>query len=550
MSKPVAWLLALLWSAGCALAVTAAAWPADRILGVRNNDLYGALWYRWYLAESLERGWSAAVTPLVAWPLGTDMLVRDGCNLLDAALALPLVAWLGPLGAHDAWAGGVILANGLAFFRLSEVWRGDDRAGVAAGLLGAALFALAVVPLEELGAGRPTQAFLPFLCLGLRAAWRLDTERFAWAWGGLWLALTGLTYWYAAAWGGLVLLGVGLTRSPRRAVAMGALALALVSPLLALVATHMAHGPGLPALAHPDYHPLFVLDATGWTALISPDGGLTTVPAGMGRVVWGSLPLGALALGVLVRRDRAWVAMAVAATLCVGLALGPRPLGLLDSPLYTAFLALGPLADRMWFPTRALVVVDLVAAAAISAAAARWLGRGALPLAAALSVGWGLSLVPGALLPLPTWRPPHPPALDWLAAQPDAAVVALPVGADSLWRVHQVWHGKPVQASLGGSNPLLAVDGHAEWAAGQPALALLDEILMGRKPSRRFTDADWQPLLDDGFGYLIVDTATLSADRTPEMVDLTVKRLGRAVGPPTRQGPGLLIWTLPPGGDR
>lgn len=527
-------LLAGLWVAAPALGTGA-------VLGAQNNDLDGALWYRWYLLDSLQSGRLPDTTPMVAFPLGTDMLVRDGCNLLDALLSLPLVLAFGPFVAHNIWVILLVAANWLAFAHASKAWLGDGAERFWSRQLGASLFALSPIALEELGNGRVTQAFLIWLALLAGECWRLDRSRWAWVRGGIWLALTGLTYWYAAIWGGALAALLGLSRSWRKTTAMLLLSLVLVSPLLLAYAGRL--GGEAPTLV-PQKH-MFVLWWDGGTALMGPGDDVGRDPVGMGRLLGFEFVPGVVALVYLMWRERGpWLAVGGACAIWGVFALGPQPFGLFQSPLYALAMTLGPLAHRLWFPLRALVVVALTLAMALSAVAPRlerrWWGWPALAL-----LLWPLALRLQGSMPLERWDPPRSPVIQWLAAQPNGAVIALPSTADSSWRAAQIQYGKAVQLSIGGENPALAVAGWSDWEESRPAMLALNDILLGQTPLQPPSPQDWAQLRADGFAYLLLDREKMSTTRGEAGTKTAISRIKRALGKPAEADAHYLAWVLP-----
>lgn len=545
-------LAAGLTALGCALTVV---WPAlgePSVLGVPENDLYGTLWFRWQLLESLGAWVSPATTGLMAFPVGVDLFVRNGCNLLDALLSLPLVLILGHHAAHDAWSVVVVWANFAGFWWLSRRFCDRSMAHTVAALVGAVLCAMSPFVMEELNEGRPTQALLLFLLLTLGFGLRLDRHPRAAVGAGLCLALTGLTYWYAAIWGGALLVCVGLAVHTRRTVAALGLALLLVSPMLVFLALRVGGAEPIPGLSPGLSPPLEdVVVAVGFDgtakAPLLEDG-----PPSMFRMIWWEAVVGGLALAwMALRGGWVWRGVAIGGLLAGGLALGPTPGGL-RSPLYSAFLWLGgPLAERLWFPDRALAVVAMVLALAITGALCRiprprvatGLGLGGLTL-------WLCSLPAAGLLPLDTYTPPSSTALEWLAAQPPGAVLKVPntpVNAD--WLVAQISHGKPVQSQMGEGNAALLSAALVDWRAAHPVVAGLEARGWGQ-PARA-TRSELTALRAQGFGYVLFDRGLAQAELSPADFQRAELLLQESLGAPGIGDARYRAWPLPgapPGG--
>ena len=522
------------------MVVCAPALGRPEVLG-KGTDLSGTIWYRWQVFTDLAAGQVPWETRLMGWPVGVELFLRNGLNHLDTLLSGPLAAVLGPFAGADAWSLLVIAANYLAFIRLSDAWCGPSRPERHAARLGAVLFALAPFALEELGNGRPTQALLVPLALLLRAALRLDVDPRAWVWGGVHLALCGLLYWYLALWGGLMALVVGLAASPRRTAALLASALAWVSPLLVAYGWLRSGGADVPRLDA--WHMAMSLYVDG--TIVNPTHG----PGMMGRigparVLGPEAVVGLAALGWLTwRRERRWIAAAVATALCLVWASGP---GSVEQPrlFYRIFLfSGGDLAARLGFPVRAVAVVALTVAAACSEVARRALvtgrlgPRGAAGLAA-LHLG---ALFLTRVLPLPTAMPPRSTVLSWLARQPPGAVFTLPDNVQPTWLDAQVLHQHPIQRVMGEDHSGTGSPELVVWAARQPAVRAARR---GLAPSR----ADLATLRADGFAWVLLDRKPMTTELGDEAVpdDLPYRRaLIAELGPPDAADGRFLLWRIP-----
>ncbi|MCB9794983.1 MAG: hypothetical protein H6741_19970 [Alphaproteobacteria bacterium] len=295
---------------------------------------------------------------------------------------------------------------------------------------------------------------------------------------------------------------------------------------------------------------MIVLWWTGALALLDPDQGVRVLPLAMFPSAGPELILGLLATGALALRQGLWRAMGLAALLSLGLSLGPRIFDLTPNPVHGLWMTLGPLARRLWFPCRALVIPALVGALALSVLLDRALDgawrRPAAALAALALPAWLLSLVSLGVLPVLTWNPPSPAPVKWLAKQPEGSVLVLPSTKESTWLVHQIQHGKPVQLQLGGQNPLLAVPEASAWLEQHPVVDLLELTVKGHVPPRPVSDAERESLLADGFRWLLVDFGAIDSTRSPKAIQTSRRRLTRLLGEPVSSGENMFIWALDP----
>lgn len=517
-------------------------WPAlgpDQILGVPDNDTYGSLWLRWQLGQAVLGAEQPWWTHLQAWPLGLDLLRTTGLNILDLLVSLPLTLVLGAAPAHDAWALLLLASNFWALCLLGRRWQGPGWTGALALWVVALVVGAGPFVLHELAAGRPTQAWLAPLALALHLAGDLGRGRSRAVHLALGLALVGWTYWYAAIWGGALVLAVGLAVHPQRALVAGGMALLLVAPGLAWILLGDA-----PVQLADQATPLLVLGVDGRAVLsgaLLPGAGHRV----QGAQVVGMGTLGGAVAAVAWARQRQGAAVLIAGVLCVGFALGDRPFGWFESPLYALWLGLGGVARRLWYPVRAVGAAELAGALALAWGLGR-LGcrgpRGVLLLLPLLLAGW---VACGATRALPTSPlPASGPALQWLSLAPPGAVVVLPSGDRETWLLDQVVHERPIQAVMGGSNPALAWPALTRWRADHPALTALEDLAQTRSaipPTRQAL----QDLGQAGFGYVLLDLG--AADRHSAVSGRDVlAACTRLLGAPAVVDSAHAVWVLPP----
>ncbi len=514
------WLAAL----PVALLVLVRVWsdPSGRLAGSDFLDTMGTQWFYESIGWALSGRSGLLHTDMLFHPWGKELFLHTGGNLVDAALAWPLRALLGPILGYNAWILVLLLLNAYGAARLCSSFRvGPLGQGLAAVLLTLSPFVL--VELEQ---GRPTQALLVFLALGLVG---LRERRPVLA--GVCLALSGWTYWYLGLMGGLVALAwlpLELWSEPDRARAFrtwalaGAVTLLGVAPAVMWMGEALAEGsvPGLlrfdglgPAAGlwletvEGDSQSMFVVDALGRGGALSVvDGALRFTPGawllGPGQIV--------AALGLLVAGRRRGLPLLVLVVLGAVFAAGPAGV----EAIWRLLLELD-LMRRWWWPMRAFALVSMGLTVAAGLLVHRLRGRPRLAwglgLALTLAWSWGRA-------PLPAWTArPSRVLTECLRQAPEGAVIDLPLadGQTHLW--DQVAHGKP---QLGGMLSQKAAFGSGQAQAfltGNPFAAALvaagDRLpLRGSEPP-----AGRQELLDLGYRYVLVrvDAYTYETGRGP-----------------------------------
>ena len=150
-----------------------AIWPS---LGHPDNvpgdgvDLYGTLWFYWWIADSLGAGRDPGFTDLFFHPYGKDIFGHTGNNFVDAYVAAPLLWLLGTPGYYKVWVFVLMVGNALSFRVLARAVF-QNRWAV---FVSSALFMVNPFLMFELTTGRPTQAFVWFLPLAFWALLRAD----------------------------------------------------------------------------------------------------------------------------------------------------------------------------------------------------------------------------------------------------------------------------------------------------------------------------------------------------------------------------------------
>lgn len=548
--------------------------PWRDVAGDAYVDAWGTQWFYWFAGEVLVGRQAFAHTDLLFFPWGKDVYLHTGGNLLDALLAWPLFAALpGPL-AWNAWIALVLAGNAWAGTRLAAAL------GVPEGRRWTAGVALVLNPyvLQEIAFGRPTQAVLLFAGLAAAGLWSMRTAREA-ALAGVFLALTGWTYWFHGMVLGALAVGYGLWRiaaGPDRAPQLG---LHLLAGAVCLALALPPAWPMLQAVAAGEVPGLLALDGTGLTAPLAlrtmegdAEGLWVLAPftgaggslfeedglrfhAGM-PVLLGVHAIVAVVGGVAALRARGlraagWVPLWIVGALWLG--VGPL-LQVGESWVRnTPWLAMVSHVDvlrRWWWPGRAVFAAHLALAALVPFALLRW----PRVVGAGLLVGALVQLWTAEILPLRTWDGTPSRVLRCLAGAPGGAVIDVPWASDqkNLW--FQTEHHHPI---LGG---MLV----RKEAFGPPELVALREQnrLLGALTDigeRRYTaslehdEADRAALLELGYRYVL---ARVDHFRRPRVgrdggVEWTSdwsraqRLLERTMGgPPVAIDEQVAVWTL------
>lgn len=533
-------LTAILAVAGLALVVDVGALD-DRVIGVAQDDKWGAM----YLHEQVHRSLAAGRLPFFddhqLFPVGAPMAAINGANVLEMLvsgllrLAAPWPAWFN-LG-HLAWPP----LDALAFLVLGRhLWPGDEARSTALRVSAALTWALQPVFLGEIAAGRLTQVVLvglPLAVVALDRAAARPLGRGELAAGAVGLALTGLGYWYYAVFLALcapVWLGVAARSGRLRGAAgdlarLGGLALLLVSPaLLAIVHASLSTGvsPSLPA----------------------PPGGLSPrfdnalqlarpqPPQLQGGWVWALGP--ALLVTLATRAGGRWLLLAGLTTVFAlgpGQLVGDRGWLLPYWPLWKVV----PTLDRLTHPSRwldfGLLFVVVAAFAGLARSAA---GRRLAPL-----VPLGLAAQLAARGPMPTFSLPTP-ALWAEVARGEGALLVLPLmhaGESCRW---QARHGRPVAGGMVEGLPWAWPAAFRTWFEANPLLLQLYGLADRRVTALDVRQGDIDALRADGFTQVVLDASAWR--RWGRSGEADARRvLEAAFGPPRHQDQDGALWDLP-----
>lgn len=514
--------------------------PLDsRVIGIGGVDHLGTLWTWRQAALALQGDVSRLIqAPDLYFPYGMDLYRNTGGNVLDGLLAAPL-SWLGfPLG-HNLALLAVLVANGLAAARIAPGPAAQPEARWLAGLAGAT----ASFPLFELVEGRPTQALLAPAWLAASAILRLPAQagHAAVARAGLGMALAGLFYWYYGLFVGLFAVALGIAWSLRpatrpsglRVLAAAGVGGALVLPLLGPLLLDLARG-AVPGLR---------VEGDGAYVLASLDPLSGMVTARQGNEVVGRYPgfpaWGWIAVAAALAPSATRLPRAVLLVLGLSIAVGPaiRVGGAsVASPAWWLWSALVPPLERLWHPSRALVLVlPLVI----------W-GLGELPRWARPVVTAALLAAPwrAGALPLPTWSA-VPAAVDvCLSEGGREAVIDLPFAASqrNLWS--QVIHGRPVAGGMHEGAPAFQPE---EARALRAENALLRGMLTGEDDTVELATASAE-LVALGFGFVVLRLDELDEAPTDALRRARRREAKRALegllGPPVWDDARAVAWSL------
>ncbi len=564
-------------------------------------DLYGTLWFYWWIQDCLVHLHNPGFTDLFFYPLGKDIFAHTGDNFLDALVALPFRALLGFPRYQPVFVAFVLLGNALTFRVLARrVLNGAHgrslpsspllREILAGPRLPVSAFAAVLLwqscsyTLFEITCGRLTQAFLwflplameRFLVLGTSAARRRDVVL-----TGVFMALQAWTYWFMGHFMLLLMCWLGslqFLRTPFRGrlllrYAMAALcALLLVAPAL------------LPMMAAAHDGNLVGLGAS--------TGSLLELPATPGNNVsdtlhgywlmerWGAPMLGyctwmgGILLALFLGRDRlTWMG---GAALMLLFALGPAvPLSdgnTISNLPYILSWHLVPFLSRLWFPYRLVVMAFLCLSLAIALALDKLFrilgnakngrlsraGRGPVPLAVVLAL-LALNLFEQHRQlewPFVTRDFSVPETFRWIGRE-GGAIIHLPIGINQPSIVWQTIHHQPMFGGMGENARLLWPEGYKKRLKRQPIYFFRKVIYHPDIPAPRNSSIGLNSLLDEGYRWVVlhrelVDTVGRRLlDSDPDKRDFAdtlpfkvTNRLMEVLGSPSATEGPLVVWDL------
>ena len=489
-------------------------------------------------------------TDAMWFPTGRPLLLVVQ-NVLDAVLAQPFLAALGPQGGLALFTAVILVSNGIAGGWLGEVVGGRGWAGPTA----AAVVAFAPYVAEEAEVGRATQAMLAPMVVSVGLAWRVSEGRGRGFGLGVALATAGLGYWFYGLFSGVIvaalLLGALIEGSaPRGPVLRGAavalaLGLTVAGPFAWFSAANWTDMAGSGLKTSPIPNPTNLL--SGWFWIQHPRV-VAYVPQGL---------FGLAALAAIQRPRARNVAVLLAVAVLSATAVG-RTITLLGIPFPTPLRLLQALPGfaRFWWPHRALgaatVGLAVLAARVVASGSWRWITAGLLATVLAQSAS-----VPGALT---TWTVPGKPP--W-ASVGTGAVLTLPMLDPEVGKRHfaeWTWFRRPLVNGMSMWDEYLWP---AEWRAWAKSEPLVNALLFiekqrphGRKkpnpadlaapgsaapaanepepPMPDLGPAAVAHLVDQGVDLVVADKA-----RTPRV---SVALLSHLCGEPACDGEGAVCW--------
>lgn len=489
----------------------------DGFLGRYYVDAWGTQWFYWFTQHTVLQD-TVSQTAMFFYPWGKDVYGHTGGNVLDGVLAAPFRAALGPALGYNVFVVLIFLTNVWGMRRLL----GEFAVSSWAAWLTGALFAFNPFLLTELRDGRPTQAILVFALLfwtyWVRAAqgWRPVVL------AGVFLALTGLMYWYYAILAAPAALAVtALDRAPgalRNRVAAGALAAVLVLPF----ALGMLTSDAVPGLFDTT-----LWSATTWSPMTldgMPVGILAFDPLRRMSGFWVEDPDGTriftpewvsmLRIQVVLAAAGLWYASPRLRRvgLCILVpsllvALGPEWMGIPNTP-YLLAVKFVRVLQRLWWPARALVFFHVglaILAAPLWDGLVRW-PRTRSVLAFGAAVAWLVDLKVATLAPLPMWSARIPNVYECLAKDTDRApVFELPYAYTQAHLYYQTVHEHPIFGGMIEDNKIFTPVPQQAMRTDNTFVKGLIDLADAKYPDKEITTEDKNAMRDLGYRWVVLD---------------------------------------------
>jgi hypothetical protein len=536
-------------------------------------DMYGTLWFYWWIQDCVVHLRNPSFTNLFFYPLGKDIFAHTGNNFVDALISVPF-QWIFGFPRYESIFVAVIFFLDAVTFRslARRVVDRDTSVGFLRGIWGgprltwAAFVAVLLWQtnsyiLFELTCGRLTQALLWFLPLSVERFLAVEDTlreegRIRWRsaiLSGFLMGLQAWTYWFMGyfmalffAW--LTILALWGVRRNRRSLWRMAAATGVVAAASVAVVAPAGIGMWLRA-------------STGTVpGLAGGDSGVFDLPRSLGNnvaaslhgyllmEVWGAPMFGfvtwivAIVLALAFGRQRLrWVGGAVVAVI---FALGPsippwHPIS--DHPIkmfhYLLAYHLLPFFDRLWFPYRLVVIAFLCVSLAAGTAWARifpWLqsrfsawkvakGRVArlapvlVPVICALLLAVNLVEQNGRYVWPFVTRDVDPPKIFFFLrdhAKDDGkveAVIHVPIGVTQTSIVWQTIHHQPMFGGMGENAPLLWPEGFAARLRNDFVRFLYNVTRQPSETKIPKDDSGQKSLVSEGFRWLVLHREILDS---------------------------------------
>ena len=544
-----------------ALLAISPAFKSGHVVG-DGVDLYGTLWFYWWIEDCLFALRDPGFTTHFFFPLGKDIFAHTGNNFVDAVVALPFMWLFGNPGYQRWYVLAVLLAN-VASFRVLARGLFTDRAVVFASSLA---YAVSPYILFEITAGRLTQAFLVFSPLALHHLLKTESSS---SWkhpvlAGLFTALQGWTYWFMGWFLAFAFVPLGIAALARskdrkrlllRYLVAGGTCLVAVAPAAIAIAAAASSGevPGLnqnevDLFSSPDMlqnnvgtalHGLVMFEQNGPPMLVS----------------WVWLPV---TLASMVAAPRFRAAFVVVLLMSLGpVFFSPWTEGNFVLPWYMAAYHYLPYFDRLWFPYRMLSVLFLLVCVAFGYLAqllwrrrpnAVWVGLAVLVLGTIAEQNrW-------RILPFVTRDATLPRVMEQVRDE-GGYLIHLPLGVNQPSIIWQTFHEQPMFGGMGENAPLLQPEGFRQRLQNSFIRTLLEST---RRPShkRTYSSKQRERIEEEGFRWVVlnrdlVESEAIRVSRV-ELDDVETanwairgtRRLVEVLGEPTAVEGTYVTWDL------